>query len=146
MFPFILLLVSWLAFRGIGLLGVAALASWSGAATYALALFFIFVAASHFASMKKDLVNMVPDWLPNPLAIVYVTGVLEVLGAVGLLLPMTRMAAGICLALLLIAMYPANLNASRKQIPLRGKPPTPFWLRLFMQIIYIGLCLWVAFA
>lgn len=57
----------------------------------------------------------------------------------GLLLPATRSTAGLCLALLLIAMFPANINAARKHIQLRGKRPTPLWLRLPMQLVYIGL-------
>lgn len=141
-----ILIVSLLIFRGLGVLGIALFATWQLAAASALALMFIFVGISHFAPMKEDLVKMVPASFPYPRLLVYLTGVLEILGALGLLLPSTRMAAGICLALLLVAMYPANLNASRKQIPLRGKPPTPFWLRLIEQVLYIGVALWVAFA
>lgn len=74
----------------------------------------------------------------------HLTGVLEVLGAVGLLVPATRSVAGLGLALLPVAMFPANANASRKEVELRGKAPTPLWLRTPMQLLFIGMTLWVA--
>jgi uncharacterized membrane protein len=43
-------------------------------------------------------------------------------------------------------MFPANINAALKQVPLRGKPATPLWLRLPMQVLFIALALWVALA
>ena len=146
MVPFVVLLIALLLFRGLGLFGVVAFATWQLSATYALAVLFLFVALSHFGKMKEDLVKMVPRSLPYPRQLVYLTGVLEILGAIGLLLPATRMAAAYCLAALLVVMYPANVNASRHQIPLRGKKPTPFWLRLFMQLVYIGLAVWIGVA
>jgi uncharacterized membrane protein len=82
--------------------------------------------------------------LVSLLFLVYLTGVLEVLGAVGLLVPATRSFAGLGLVLLLVAMFPANVNAARKGMPLRGKLPTPLWLRLPMQLLFIGMTLWVA--
>ncbi|HZF58570.1 MAG TPA: hypothetical protein VEZ19_08855 [Rubrobacter sp.] len=67
---------------------------------------------------------------------------MEVLGAVGLLVPATRSFAGIGLILLLVAMFPANVAAARRQVPLRGKPPTPLPLRLFLQLVFIGTTWW----
>ena len=87
---------------------------------------------------------MVPKVFPNPRFLVYLTGVLEVLGAVGLLVPMTRSFASLGLCLLLMAMFPANVNAARKGVLLRGKMPTPLWLRGPMQVLFIGMTLWVA--
>jgi uncharacterized membrane protein len=94
--------------------------------------------------MKEDLIKMVPKPFPYPRQIVFVAGVLEILGAIGLLIPLVRTAAGICLAILFVAMVPANINAALKQIPLRGRPATPLWLRLPMQALFIALALWVA--
>ena len=87
---------------------------------------------------------MVPKAFPNPRVLVHFTGVLEVLGAVGLLVPATRSFAGLGLALLLVAMFPANVNVSRKEVELRGKAPTPLRLRTPMQLLFIGMTLWVA--
>jgi uncharacterized membrane protein len=73
---------------------------------------------------------------------VYITGVLELLGAAGLVLPEFRRLAGICLIALLIGMYIANINAAQKGITLRGKRPTPLWLRTPMQILFVALLWW----
>lgn len=144
MAPFIVMLGSLLLFRGLGALGVPAFTTWQECASYALAVMFLFTAGSRLTPMREDLLKMVPGTVPYPRLLVYVTGALEALGAIGLLLPATRSAAGLCLALLLIAMFPANVNAARKHIQLRGKRPTPLWLRLPMQLVYIGLAVLAA--
>ena len=81
------LFTSWLVFRGIGALGVGVLATWQGSAVYALALMFVFTGVAHFNKMKHDLVRMVPAMFPRPMLLIYLTGVMEFMGAVGLLLP-----------------------------------------------------------
>ena len=138
----ILLLVSWIALRGIGAAGVHALASWQDSARYALVVMFIFTATAHFNKMKHDLARMIPPYFPRPLLIVYITGVLELLGAAGLVLPQFRRLAGICLIALLVGMFIANVNAAQRGVTLRGKPPTPLWLRAPMQILFIALLWW----
>jgi uncharacterized membrane protein len=138
----VILIVSWLALRGVGALGVGALATWQDSARYALAVMLFFSGSAHFNKMKHDLARMVPPALPNPMLIIYVTGVLEFLGALGLLLPRFRGVAGICLIALLIAMFPANMKAAREKLLLRGKPATQLWLRLPMQLFFIGLLWW----
>ena len=82
----ILLLVAWIALRCIGAAGVHALASWQDSARYALVVMFVFTATAHFNKMKHDLAQMIPSSFPRPLLIVYITGVLELLGAAGLVL------------------------------------------------------------
>ncbi len=144
MVPFVLLLVALLVFRGLGALGVSLLMTWQDCVPYALALFFLFTSSARLTPMKEDLIKMVPKIFPYPRLLVYVTGGLEALGAIGLLIPATRSVAGFCLAALLLAMFPANINAALKHVPLRGKLPTPLWLRLPMQAVYIGLALWLA--
>jgi len=137
----IVLFASWVIFRGMGAVGVHALASWRESACYALAVMFVFTATAHFAKMKHDLVKMVPSFFPQPLLLVYVTGVLEFLGAVGLL-SRFRSLAGICLIALLVGMFVANVNAVLKGVTLRGKPVTALWLRTPMQLLFIGLLWW----
>jgi uncharacterized membrane protein len=51
---------------------------------------FLFTAASHFSSLKYDLAAMIPPPLTGALWMIYLTGVLEALGAIGLLLPRFR--------------------------------------------------------
>jgi uncharacterized membrane protein len=63
------------------------------------------------------MIAIVPPRLPKPALLVTITGVLELLGAVGLLYPPTRVAAAACLFLLMLAMFPANVYASRMPNP-----------------------------
>ena len=142
MLVLILLLVSWAAFRAIGAAGVQALSTWRDSARYALAFMFIFTSTAHFNKMKHDLARMIPSSFPRPLLLVCITGVLELLGALGLLLPQFRALAGICLIALLVGMFVANINAARNGVTLRGKPPTPLWLRTPMQVFFIALLWW----
>jgi uncharacterized membrane protein len=138
----IVLFTSWVIFRGIGALGVHAFATWQDSARYALAVMFVFTAIAHFNKMKHDLAKMIPAFVPQPLLLVHVTGTLELLGAAGLLLPRFHQLAGICLIALLVAMFVANVNAALKGVTLRGKPPTPLWLRAPMQVLFIVLLCW----
>lgn len=138
----VVLFGSWLVFRGIGALGLAAFATWQDSARYALATMFAFTGVAHFTKMKHDLARMIPDVLPRPLEIVYVTGALELLGAAGLLVPSLRALAGLCLIALLVAMFPANIKAALNHTKLRGREAMPLWLRAPMQLLFIALLLW----
>jgi uncharacterized membrane protein len=136
--------LSFIVLRGLGLLGVKWLSSWEDAGRGALVVMFFFTAASHFTSLKHDFVAMIPEPLPRGLWVVYLTGVLEIAGAVGLLIPRFRRVAAVCLVLLLLAMFPANVNAALNEIPLRGRTPTSLWLRLPMQVLFICMLWWTS--
>jgi len=140
----IVLFGSWLVFCGIGALGYPAFATWHDTARYALAVMFTFTGISHFTKLKEDMVRMMPVSVPNPRLMVHITGVLELLGAAGILISRTRTLAGICLILFLLAVFPANIKAAREKITINKKPATPLWLRLPMQILFIGLIWWSA--
>ena len=138
------LLISLLLYRAIGALGVAALATWAGATRYALATMLLFTASAHFTKMKHDLVRMMPGWIPQPLALIYFTGLCEIAGAIGLLLPGVRQAAGLALIVFFIVVFPANVKAARTGVGLGNKRPTPLWLRASMQVLFIALTWWSA--
>ena len=142
MIVLIVLLASWVVLRGVGAAGVQALATWQDSARYALVVMFVFTASAHFNKMKHDLAKMIPSYLPRPLLIVYVTGILEILGAAGLMLMPVRRLAALCLIALLVGMFVANVNAAQKRVTLRGNPPTPLWLRVPMQIFFVALLWW----
>jgi len=124
-------------YRLMGLAGVTMLDSWVVSARVALATMFFFTAASHFTPMKKDLIAMVPPALPRPDVLVMVTGIAELAGAIGLLLPPTTYWAATGLILLMIAMLPANISAARRGVLVRDRPATALWLRVPMQILFI---------
>ena len=69
---------------------------------------------------------------------------LEIAGAIGLLIPQTRKLAGICLALYLVAVFPANIFAALNEVTLRGAAATPLWVRAPMQLLYIVLVWWTS--
>jgi uncharacterized membrane protein len=139
----VVLLVSLVLFGGLGALGVGALSTWHEVVAWALATMFLFTASSHFvARTREDLIAMVPGVFPKPALLVSLTGVLEGLGAVGLLIPATRGLAGLCLVLLLVALLPANVSAARRGVSMRGRAPTPLLVRIPMQILFVGLTLW----
>jgi uncharacterized membrane protein len=75
---------------------------------------------------------------------VYFTGVCEIAGAVGLLLPEFRRAAAYALIAFFLAVLPANIHAARAGVHLRGKPATSLWLRIPMQVLFIAVAFWSA--
>ena len=101
-----------------------------------------FTAAAHFNSMRTDLIAMVPPWVPNPGFMVTFTGMCEILGAIGLLLPPTRRVAAVGLIMFLLAVLPANIHAAQAGVTLRGAPPTPLWPRVALQALFIALIWW----
>jgi uncharacterized membrane protein len=142
MLVLLILVASILIFRGLGFVGLSALDSWPVAARDGFAVMLLFTASAHFTSMKEDLIRMTPPWVPWPRAMVFFTGLCELAGAIGLVIPTTRRAAAIALILFFIAVLPANIHAARAGVTLRGRPPTPLWLRLPMQMLFIALAWW----
>lgn len=140
------LLASWLVFRGLGVLGVAALASWRASACFALAVMFVFTGISHFTRVKYDMARMVPRIFPAPMTMVYISGLCELLGAAGLIVQRTRVAAGWALIIMLLALFPANVKAARDGLQIAGRRATTLWLRTPMQILFIAMIWWAAAA
>ncbi|MEV4758028.1 DoxX family protein [Micromonospora sp. NPDC049559] len=139
MAPLIALVAGFVAARLAGLAGVAALDGWHPALRVGLALMFLVTASAHFVKLRADLVAMVPPALPRPELLVTVTGLLELAGAVGLLIPATSRWAAAGLALLLLAMFPANVSAARRGLTLGGRPVTPIGRRTVEQVCYLAL-------
>ncbi|HEY6270250.1 MAG TPA: DoxX family protein [Candidatus Acidoferrum sp.] len=142
MLVLIVLVASILILRGLGLAGAPAFASLSADVRDGLAVMLLFTGSAHFTPMKEDLIRMTPQWVPRPRAMVFFTGLCEIAGAIGLVIPETRRAAGIALILFFIAVLPANIHAARAGVTLRGRPATPLWLRIPMQILFIVLAWW----
>jgi len=142
MLVLVILITSILVFRGLGFAGAPAFASWSADVRDGLAVMLLFTGSAHFGPMKEDFVRMTPTWVPWPRAMIFFTGLCELAAAIGLVIPETRRAAGIALILFFIAVLPANIRAARSGITLRGKPATPLWLRVPMQVLFIGLAWW----
>jgi uncharacterized membrane protein len=74
------------------------------------------------------------------------TGLAELAGAVGLLLPRLAPWAAGGLALMLLAMFPANVHAALKDLSIGGTPVTPLGPRIAMQVVFIAALLAAGFA
>ena len=124
MFPLIVLLVAWIAFRLAAIAGLLhAAASWSDALRLAFALMFAVTGVMHFVPRgRADMIAMVPPAMPRPDLLVTLTGVLELLGAAGLLVPGLVKAAAYEFIALLVAMFPANVRAARMHLMVAGRP------------------------
>ena len=119
---------------------------WRDAARVGIAVMFFFTAASHFTSMKTDLAAMIPPPLTGALWVIYMTGLLEAAGAVGLLIPRTKRFAAIGLALLLLAMFPANVYAALNGVTLRGEAASALWWRAPLQLFWLATLWWSTIA
>jgi uncharacterized membrane protein len=118
MAPLIALLLGSIVTRIVGWFGVAYVENWTAAIAVGLAAMFVLTGVAHFAPpLRGDLIAIVPTGLPAPSLLVSITGVLELSGAAGLLLPGTRVAAAVCLLVLMLAMFPANVYAARMPNP-----------------------------
>ena len=142
--PVIVLLVTTAAARVAGLAGVDALDSWQTALRVGLAVMLVLTASAHWGKRRPDLVAMVPDRLPRPDLLVTATGVLELVGAAGLLYPPTTPYAAAGLVVLFLALFPANISAARRRLTIDGRPVTPLPARAAMQVLFIAAAIAVA--
>lgn len=140
----IVLAVVTLLARGVGALGFSRLNSWPAAVRVGFAAMLLLTGSTHFTSMRHDFARMIPDAVPYPMFFVYFTGFCELLGAIGLLIPRLRLAAGIALVVFFILVLPANIHAANAGLSLRGEPVTPLIIRIPMQLLFIGLTFWSA--
>jgi uncharacterized membrane protein len=144
MAPLITLLAGSIAARIVGWFGVDYVDTWVKAIAVGLAAMFVLTGVAHFVPPLRDnLIAIVPPQLPGPGLLVSITGVLEFLGAVGLLVPVTRVAAAVCLLLLMLAMFPANIYAARMPNPPKSMT-TQLPLRTAEEIVYLAAAVVVA--
>jgi uncharacterized membrane protein len=145
MAPLIVMLAAWLIARSSGAMRLWLPAdSWTAALRVALAAMFVFTAVSHFhPRSRRDLIRMVPANLPAPALLVTATGVLELLGAIGLLVRWALPAAVCGLIALLVAMFPANVRAARDGLLIGGRRAMPLPWRASLQLFWIAALWWV---
>ena len=103
-------------------------------------LWFFIGGIMHFVATDTE-ATIVPPWMPWPVAAVLVSGVFELLGAVGILYPPTRKASGIGLFLLTIAVTPAHVYMLQRP-ELFPVPLWALWLRLPVQLGLLWLIWW----
>ncbi len=105
----------------------------------------LFIAGGVFHFINTDLyLKIMPPYIPWHLAMVYISGVAEIAGGVGLLVPILRKSAAWGLVALLIAVFPANVYMAmeRVQVTAHPIPQALLWARLPMQAVMIWLVLY----
>lgn len=112
-------------------------------AAIAFGLMFMSSGLTHFTN-PEGFVAMMPPLFPEPLFLVYVSGLAEIVLGIGLLWPRVRFWAGLGSVLLLIAVFPANIYAALNGIVTPGAPANNIylWLRLPLQIVFIAWVWW----
>lgn len=106
------------------------------------ALLFATSGTMHFVA-NEAFARIVPPYIPDARLAVYLSGLAEIAGALGLLIPKLRRWAGWGLVLLLICVFPANLHMATAciQIPGHAIPQWALWARLPLQAVLIA-CVW----
>lgn len=114
------------------------------AARIAISVMLLFTSTAHFA-FTKGMTMMIPNFFPYKKAMVYLTGVIEILAAIGLLVPDLSILTGWLLILFFLMLLPANIHAAIKHIDFRkasleGNGTNYLWFRIPLQMLFI---LWI---
>ncbi|MDF0714801.1 hypothetical protein PY092_01455 [Muricauda sp. 334s03] len=107
----------------------------------AMACMLVFTAIGHFAFME-GMAAMVPSFVPFRKEIVLITGIMEVLFAIGLLLPQYQKQTAWLLIVFFILILPANIKAALEEInyqtgQMNGPGATYLWFRVPLQLLFI---------
>ena len=114
--------------------------------TIALAAAFVFMGVAHFVpASARTMAAMIPQRMRFVSArrLVQFTGLCEIAGGIGLLIPVLHVVAAIALIVFLVAVFPANAYAAQHPEKF-GKAAFPFWPRLAAQVVLIALLAWIA--
>ncbi|TAI47825.1 DoxX family protein [Flagellimonas allohymeniacidonis] len=110
-------------------------------ARIAMSTMLVFTAIGHFV-FTKGMSMMVPKFVPFKESFVYLTGVFEILMAIGLLIPRFKYLSGWALIIFLLLMLPANIYASINNVNYQkgtfdGNGLAYLWFRIPLQILFI---------
>jgi uncharacterized membrane protein len=108
-----------------------------------LAVFFLIAGILHFR-LDDAFARIVPPMLPFPVAIVWITGLMELAFAAALVAKWRLPLTGLLLSAYLLAVLPANIYMALAQIPLgdTALSPAALWIRVALQFPLIALVLW----
>jgi uncharacterized membrane protein len=137
MVPLIVLVVSFAAFRLVGV-WVPYLSDWQISLRAALGMMFLLTASAHWGRRRPDLIRMVPPAFGDGGKWVTLTGIAELLIAVGLQVPTAAMPVAVFAATMLVCIFPANMKAAREKLTIAGRPVPGFGVRLAIQVVFLG--------
>tara|TARA_B100000446_G_scaffold26323_1_gene21375 strand:- start:11814 stop:12299 length:486 start_codon:yes stop_codon:yes gene_type:complete len=100
---------------------------------------FVFFFIGHLAQ-TEGMVAMLPPWVPYRLTLVYLTGMLELVVAIGLFVPQWQARAAAAAIAMLVVFFPANVYSAFNHVGLGGHQwgPVYLWIRTPLQLIIIG--------
>lgn len=101
------------------------------------AILFVFAGMMHFVT-PETYMKIMPPLLPYPLFLIYLTGVWEIVGGIGLLFSRFKKIAAISLIILLVAVFPANIYMAMNPDIFPSVPIWARWLRLPLQFLLIA--------
>lgn len=109
-----------------------------------LAVCMVVAGVSHFV-FPNPYIRIVPNLLPYPAALVYISDFCEIIGGIGLLIPAVSQAAAWGFVLLFIAVYPANINMAVNNIHIDNIPDGNWFqaIRLPFQFVLIAWAWWL---
>ena len=116
--------------------------NWTLSGRIALSAMLLFSAMGHFI-FRKGMALMIPKRIPYKNTIVFVTGIIEILLALGLFLPEYQLVSAWGLILFLLGVLPANIYAAQKHLDYQqgtydGKGPKYLYIRIPMQVLFIA--------
>ena len=114
--------------------------TWKNAGLAIVFLWFMGGGVTHFTN-PDFYVSIMPPYLGYHLQIVYISGVFEILGAIGILVPRLRQWAGNGLLLLTICVTPANIHMWLHPDLFPEMSPTALSIRLVVQVMLLA-CIW----
>jgi len=138
MAPFFVLVVLFAILSVLGHLHLPFAFGWWTSLRLALAGMFLLTASAHWGKRRPDLVRMVPPVFPRPDLLVTITGVLEVLGAIGLMIPTVAPYAALGLSLMLLAVFPANVHAARNHLTIGSREVPALLPRTLLQVVFLA--------
>ncbi|HRO58544.1 MAG TPA: hypothetical protein PK177_05165 [Burkholderiaceae bacterium] len=121
---------------------------WSGpgidlrsAGALGLGLLFVFTGIGHF-TLAEPMAQMLPQWVPARIPLIYLTGFLEFAIAIAFFVPRTRRLAGWLAAVVLVLFFPANVYAAIERVPMGGHAWGPVYL-LVCAPLQVAILAWV---
>src|SRR5271167_2155704 len=138
MAPLIVLITLFVLLTVAGHLQMPFAFGWWTSLRIALAGVFLLTASAHWGKRRPDLIRMVPPFFPRPDLLVTATGILEILGSLGLMLPRFASYAALGLSVMLLSVFPANIHAARRNLNIAGSPVPKLLPRTLIQIAFLA--------
>lgn len=106
-----------------------------------MSLMLVFTAVAHF-TFTKGMAMILPDFIPSKIETVNLTGIIEIVAAIGLFIPNFRVITAWLLIAFFMLILPANIYAAIKHIDFQkgtfdGSHLRYLWFRIPLQILFI---------